>query len=131
MSGAVIVLIVAALGVGALGLQVLSSHFQHSPLDIRRPKPLISTRRGRREAPHSAELRRLSAVVSNAILNDRTAKVELQSVFNELGATAPPLGDSTDARRDRHRRSQQLEQAVADLERRWDSSGGGSSRSVR
>lgn len=118
MSGLIILFIVLAVAFAGLGLQVLSLHLHRFPVDSRRPGSLVFSRRSKPGAAHSTELRRLVAVVSNAILNDRSAQVELNRVFEGLGS-GPVLGPSTSSRRDQGRRSQQLERAVRELERHY------------
>lgn len=119
MSGPLILVILAAVGFAGFGLQVVSHHLDRFPLDTRRPGPLVSARRDVPETAHSVELRRLVTVVSSAILNDPSARAELQGVLDDLGAETPALDDTTAGRRQRHLRSERIEEAVADLERRW------------
>ena len=47
MSSWVIVLVVAAIGLVAFGLQVLSRQIQRFPVDVRRPDPLIDVTRSK------------------------------------------------------------------------------------
>jgi hypothetical protein len=119
MSGPLILAVVAAVAFVGYGLNVLAGHYHDAPTDLRRPGPLFFSRLERSDTAHSTELRRLVSVVSNAILNDRSAGNELQQVFDQLGAPGV-LTDDADStnRRDRQRRSEAIEQAVADLERR-------------
>lgn len=119
MSGPLILAIVAAVAFAGLGLHVVSLHLHRLPLDSRRPGSLLSARSRTTHVVNAVELRRLVSVVSLAIVNDPSARAELQGVLDELGAEASPFHDAASGRRNRQRRSERIEEAVADLERRW------------
>lgn len=119
MSAPIIVLILAAMGLVGFGAQILSLHLHRVPVDNRRLQRLAFSRLTKQETAHSAELRRLVTVVSNSVVNDKSAQIELQQVFEQLGATTSPFGDSTASRKDRQRRSDRIEKTISDLEKRW------------
>lgn len=112
----VILLVLAAVALAGYGVHILSLHIHRFPLDVRRPGPVVFAKRSKPKTAHSAELRRLVAVISNAVLNDRSAQAELHGAFDKLGAKAPPFGDSTQSRKDRQQRSRRIEEAISDLE---------------
>ncbi len=116
MSPLIILLILMAVALGGFGVHVLSLHIHRRPLDVRRPGPVVFAKRSKPKKAHSAELRRLVAVISNAILNDKSAQAELHGVFDRLGAPAPPFSDTTGGRKDSQQRYRQIRRAVADIE---------------
>lgn len=119
MSAILIVFVVLAVGVAIVGLQVVSLHIHRFPTDVRRPGPLIRTRRSDQRTAHAAELRRFVTVISYAVLNDRSARAELAEIFADLDGPTSPLIEAGSTRRDHRRRSEQIEHAIAALERRW------------
>lgn len=125
MSGIVVIGLVAAVAVIAFALQVLSRHLQGLPLDQRRADPLIDVSSRVTGSMRPAELHQLTGIVSNAVLSDASYRTELQPILDQLDAGAPRpagTGDQADpARRrpgGRSRRSDRIEQAIAELERR-------------
>ncbi|MGH1489881.1 MAG: hypothetical protein ACRBK7_10890 [Acidimicrobiales bacterium] len=119
MSGWLLLLTILAVGLLGFGAQVLSQQFGRFPTDVRRPGALIQIRRSKPAKNHSPELRRLVTVISYAILDDPTSKVELQKTFQELDSPVSPLAESAPARRGQHKRSGQIDQAIAALEERY------------
>lgn len=119
MSGWLVALIVLAVVFAGVGMQLLSVQMQRFPTDIRRPGPLIEVRRSKPPTVHTAELRRLVTVMSYALIGDASASSELQKVFDDLDAPTSPLIESTSSRREQRRRSEHLDRALRDLERRW------------
>lgn len=118
MSGWVVVLVVLAIGFVAIGLQVLSRDIQRSPVDVRRPDPLIDVTRSKSVSVRPAELHHLVDIVSNALLSDAYARAELQPVLDELAVGDGPPPTITPSRR-RSKRTDQIEAVVAELERVW------------
>ncbi len=125
MSPLVVGGVVAAIVVVALALQVLARTLQGLPLDQRRADPLIDVSRRATGSMRPAELHQLTMIVANSILSDASYRTELQPILDQL-EQGPGVGpdpgpaDVGDRRRPggRNRRSDRIEQAIADLERR-------------
>lgn len=124
MSPIVVAGVVAAVAVVAVALQVLSRHLKDLPLDQRRADPLIDVSSRVTGSMRPAELHQLTGVVSNSVLSEASYRTELQPILDQLAAGAPhkaPPDDETGAARrrpgGRSRRSDRIEQAIADLER--------------
>jgi len=118
MTVAALVMTAGALALLGWGAQLLATELGRHPTDVRRPGPLVHVGRSKPSRVHNPELRRLSSVISYAIADDRTAKRELQQIFNDLDATVSPLVGPADDRRNQRRRSQQIEDAIVALEQR-------------
>lgn len=126
MSGFLVSAIVIAIGFVALGLQILSRQIQRTPVDVRRPDPLIDVSSAKSVTVRPAELHQLVLVISNAIISDASARTELQPMLDELsrgrpGSRSGGAGRGRDrtggrGRGSRHRR---IEQSIAELERQW------------
>lgn len=119
MSAWVLAATVLAIGSIGYGAQVLATQLGRFPTDVRRPGSLIKIRRSTPSSVHSPELRRLVTVISYASLDDRSAKVELQKVFQQLDAPVSPLTDAPSSRRGQPKRSKQIDDAITALERRY------------
>lgn len=117
MSGWIVLAIVVAIGFVAYGLQALSRQLQRQPVDIRRPDPLIDVSGHKAVTMRPSELHQLVGIVANAMISDAAARADLQPVLDELGAG--PVAGETERRRGRRRRSDRIEVAIAELERRW------------
>jgi len=117
VSGAVVVGLVVAVAFVAYALQVLSRQLQRFPLDMRRADALIDISTRLTGSVRPAELHQLQTVVANAILSDAAYRAELQPILDQLGATGPAAGAGRV--RGRSRRSERIEQTIADLEDRW------------
>lgn len=108
----------ALVGLGR-GAQVLATQLGRYPTDVRRPGALVRIAWSKPPQARSPELRRLVTIISYATVDDRSAKAELAAVFRELDAPVSPLVDGEVARRGRLRRSQQIDEAITALERRY------------
>lgn len=130
------ILITVAVIALAGAMQLLSIRLRERPLDLRRSDPLIDVRTMSVATVRPAELHRLTTVVANAVVSDASYRSELQPILDELTGAAPPdhghrtgrpgRGDRVAIpRRGRSRRSDRVESAIADLERRWGLAGDG------
>lgn len=119
MSGWLVALIILAVGLLGFGARVLSEQIGRFPTDFRRPGALVQIRRTKPTSFHTPELRRLTTVISYAVLDDQSAKVELQQVFDDLEAPVSPLVAADGTRRGRLRRIRKIEQAIEALEQRY------------
>lgn len=118
MSGLLVAAVVAAILFVALGLQVLSRQIQRSPIDVRKPDPLIDVTTTKSVTVRPAELHQLIGIVSNSLISDASYRSELQPILHELGARTTQAG-SKGKRRGRNRRWQRIDQSVSELERHW------------
>ncbi|MEM9650653.1 MAG: hypothetical protein AAGA65_01065 [Actinomycetota bacterium] len=119
MSGWLVLATVLALIGLARGAQVLATQLGRYPTDVRRPGALIRMSWSKPVPARSPELRRLVTIISYATIDDRSSKAELLAVFKQLDAPVSPLVDGEVARRGRLRRSQQIDEAITALERRY------------
>lgn len=121
MSGGLIILVLIAVALVALGLQVLSRHMQRSSVDARRADPLIDVSRTTSMNVRPAELHQLVDIVSNSLISEASRRTELQPILDSLGAAAPKTikaGGRLRSRTKSHR-THQIEAAIAELEDRW------------
>ncbi|MGB5757339.1 MAG: hypothetical protein WBM50_10520 [Acidimicrobiales bacterium] len=118
MSGLLVVAVVAATLFVALGLQVLSRQVKRSPIDVRKPDPLIDVTTTKSITVRPAELHQLIGIVSNSLISDASYRSELQPILHELGARNTQA-EAKGRRRGRNRRWQRIDQSVSELERQW------------
>ena len=120
MSGIVVVGLVAAVAFVALALQVFSRQLHRLPMDVRRAEPLIDVSSTMTGSVLPAEYLQLRTIVANAILSEASYRTELQPLLDQLGAS----GVVEPAGRGRSRRSERIDRAVAELERRSSAASG-------
>lgn len=124
MTAIVVTGLVAAVAALALALQLLARQLRGLPLDQRRADPLIDVSSRSTGSMRPAELHQLTTIVANATLSDASYRNELRPILDglaaDLGAQGQGGGRATARRRPggRNRRSDRIEQEIADLESR-------------
>ena len=120
-------LVLVAVGVTAVGLQIVSRLVQRYSIDARRPDPLIDISGSRRYAARPPELERLTGILADSLSSDRIAASHLRPLLESLAADAPrssrTRGGSTDRSADgsprRLRKRYLLDQRLDELEEAW------------
>ncbi len=119
MSGWLVGLIVVSVALIGFGARVLSEQLGRYPAEFRGPGPLIQVRRSKPTTMNNPELRRLTTLISYAVVDDPSSKVELQRVFDQLDAPVSPLAAAEGARRGKLQRTHKIAEAIEALEQRY------------
>lgn len=119
MSGWLVGLIVVSVVVIGVGARVLSEQLGRFPAEFRGPGPLIQVRRSKPSTIHNPELRRLTTLISYAVVDDPSSKVELQRIFDKLDAPLSPIVTSEGDRRGKLQRTHKISEAIGALEQRY------------
>jgi hypothetical protein len=119
MSGWLVGLIVCSVVLIGLGARVLAEQLGRYPAEFRGPGPLIQVRRSKPSTMHNPELRRLTTLISYAVIDDPSSKIELQRVFEQLDAPLSPLVASEGDRRGKLQRTHKISEAIEALEQRY------------
>lgn len=122
MSPVLVVLVVAAVGLVAFGIQVSARQIQHVPVDSRSPGSLIETSRSHRFTVRPSELEHLRSLVTESLASEAVAVAKLRPLLARLEAEAPNPRRPVAALESARRRPQMhwLEQELAELEQQWD-----------
>lgn len=90
MSPVLVLAIVVAVVLIAVGLQVTSRQLQRFGVDSRQPGPLIDTTRRDRWVVRPLELDQLNLVVAESLSSQAVARSKLEPILDRLEAAAPP-----------------------------------------
>ena len=122
MTATLVLAVVGALLVIAVGLQVTANQIQKFPVDTRNAGTLVDTIRRNALAVRPAEFDRLTSIVEESLSSEAVARSKLVPLIEELKRQAPTPASTVSGptRRGRRSRARWLADELSELEERWD-----------